>query len=165
MAISSEDIVIRLSGGASNSSPAASLGGAKSSTAVIGSTLFDTVSGAESAAGSIEYRCVYIHNAHATLTLIDAKAWLVANTESSDTTIDIGVGTAAINGTEQTIADETTAPSGVSFSAAASEGAAIALGDIPAGEHRSIWQRRTVSPGASASNDTATIRVKGDTEA
>jgi hypothetical protein len=42
--------------------------------------------------------------------------WISSNTPASDTQIAIGVGTAAVNGTEQTVANESTAPSGVTFS-------------------------------------------------
>lgn len=65
MPIIDTEIQYRFSGGASNSNPNASLGGVKSSVS-IGSTLFDDVSSAEAAAGSVEYRCYYIHNANAT---------------------------------------------------------------------------------------------------
>jgi hypothetical protein len=164
MPIVSGDIVYRLSGGAGNSNPDASLGGAKSST-VMGTNIFDNVSSGEAAAGDIEYRAFYVHNAHATLTMENAVAWLQANTASADTTLDIGLGTSAVNGTEQTVVNENTAPSGVTFSAAASEGSAIALGNIPPGQHRAVWLRRTTNAAAAASNDTANIRVKCDTQA
>ena len=52
------DLEYRLSGGAANSDPILSIGGAMSSVEVTGSTLFDTVSSAEAAAGDTEYRCV-----------------------------------------------------------------------------------------------------------
>ena len=164
MPIVSGDIVYRLSGGAGNSNPDASLGGAKSST-VMSTNLFDAVSSVESAAGDIEYRAFYVHNAHAALTMENAVCWIQANTPSGDTTLDIGLGTSAVNGTEQTVANESTAPSGVTFSAAATEGAAIALGNIPPGQHRAVWLRRTVNAAAAASNDTANLRVKCDTQA
>jgi hypothetical protein len=162
MAIASTDIHYRLSGGASNSSPASSLGGAKSSTDA-GAAIFDDVSSAEAAAGDTEYRCVYVHNGHASLTLIGAVLWIAANTPSPSTTIDVGVGSSAVNGTEQAVADENTAPSGVTFAAAASQGAGIALGDIPAGQSRAVWLRRSVSAGAAAVADSFTLRVAGDT--
>lgn len=164
MPIISTDIKYRLSGGSGNTSPAASLGGAKSTTEA-GSDFFDTVTSGEALTGDTEYRCFYVHNAHGTLALENAVAWIQANTPSADTTLDIGVGTAAINGTEQTVANENTAPVGVTFSAAATEGAAIALGNIPAGQHKAVWLRRTVNAAAAASADTATLRVKGDTAA
>jgi hypothetical protein len=165
MPIVTNDIQYRLSGGSSNTSPAASLGGVKSSTQV-GSDLFDDVASAESAAGDIEYRCVYVHNNHGSLTMESSKVWIQANTPSPDTTVAIAAGTAAINATEQTVGDEGTAPSGTSFSSPTSEGTAISLGNIPAGQHKAVWVRRTVTAGASAFNsDSFTLRVKCDTAA
>lgn len=169
MAIVAADIDFRLSGGASNSDVNASLGGAKSSVEIVDATvqnLFDNVSGAESEAGDTEYRCFYVHNSHATLSMQNAVAWIQTNTPSTSTTVDIGAGTAAINATEQTVANESTAPTGVTFVAAANEGAAISLGTIPAGQHKAIWIRRTVSASAAAyDNDGATIRIKCETAA
>ncbi len=165
MAISPADIVYRLSGGASNAVPAASLGGAKSSTVVAPAALFDTIDGAEAAAGDTEYRCIYVHNAHATLTMQNAVAWLVANTPNASTDAAVGVGSSAINGTEQTVANEGAAPSSVTFSAAASQAAGVALGSIPPGQHRAVWIRRAVTAGAPASADGCTLRVTCDTAA
>ena len=164
MPIISTDIKYRLSGGSANTDPAASLGGAKSSTDAP-SGLLDTVTSGEAASGDTEYRAFYVHNAHATLTLEAAKLWIQANTPSADTTLEVGLGTSAVNATEQTIANEGVAPSGVTFVAAADEAGAISLGDIPAGQHRAVWIKRIVSAAAAASNDTANLRVKGDTAA
>lgn len=164
MPIISTDIKYRLSGGGSNTDPALSLGGAKSSTDAP-SGLLDTVTSGEAATGDTEYRAIYVHNAHATLTLEAAKLWIQANTPSADTTLEVGLGTSAVNATEQTVANEGVAPSGVTFVAAADEAGAISLGDIPAGQHRAVWIKRIVSAGAAASNDTANLRVKGDTAA
>ena len=162
MTITSAQIQYRLSGGASNASANASLGGVKSSNAVP-ANLFDDVSGAESAAGDIEYRCFYIHNNNGTLTLQNAVIWIESNTTGNR--IAIGLGTSAVNGTEQTVANEDTAPTSVTFSQPANKGAGIALGNIPAGQHRAVWIRRTIAPGTSASNDTYNLRVEGDTAA
>lgn len=164
MPIISTDIKYRLSGGSANTDPAASLGGVKSSTGMP-SGLLDTVTSGEAASGDTEYRAFYVHNAHATLTLEAAKLWIQANTPSADTTLEVGLGTSAVNATEQTIANEGVAPSGVTFVAAADEAGAISLGDIPAGQHRAVWLKRIVSAAAAASNDTANLRVKGDTAA
>lgn len=163
MPIASSDLSFRLSGGSANTNAAASLGGAKSS-GVIPAKLFDDVSSAEAAAGTVEYRCVYPHNGNASLTLTGAKVWLPSNTPSPGTIIEVGVGTSAVNGTEQTVANERTAPTGVSFVAALTLAGAVDLGDIPAGQHRAIWLRRTVSAGAAAlGSDPCTLRVTGDT--
>lgn len=162
MPIVSGDIIYRLSGGAANSVQSASLGGAKSTTAV-STSFFDDVSSAEASAGDVEYRCFYVHNNHGTLTLSSAVVWIQTNTPSADTTIDIGVGTSAVNGTEQTVANESTAPAGVSFSSPSTFGTALALGDIPAGQHKAVWVRRTVNAAAAAYADSFTLRVQGDT--
>jgi hypothetical protein len=167
MAIVAGDIDFHLSGGSGNTDVNASLGGAKSTTQVttnVAANLFDHVSGTESAAGDTEYRCIYYSNAHGSLTAQSAKVYITSNTTSSADTIAIGVGTAAINGTEQTIANESTAPSGVSFSAPADYANGLALGDIPTGQHKAIWVRRIVDAAAGAKTDNvATIEVGVDT--
>lgn len=166
MSIITGDFVTRLSGGSANASGDASLGGAKSSntapTTLNG--LFDSVSAAEASAGDIEYRCIYLHNANATDTMTSAVAFVSANTPLAGTTIDIGVGSAAINGTEQTVANETTAPSGVTFSAPTTADTGISLGNIPAGQHKAIWLRRTVTAGSgSSASDTFTLGYRCET--
>lgn len=168
MPIISTDILYRLSGGSGNTDPNASLGGVKSSTAIGAGlhNLFDIVSSAESAAGDTEYRCFYVHNAHATLTMQNTVIWIQANTTSADTNIEIGLGTSAINATEQTVANESTAPTSVTFSSPANQGAALSIGNIPPGEHKAVWVKRIVNAAASAYNsDTATIRTLCDTAA
>lgn len=169
MPIIATDLQYRLSGGAANATPSSSIGGIVSSTSVVDATLhnlFDQVSGAESAAGSVEYRCVYVKNNHATLTLQGAKVWIVSNTPSTSTSIDIGLGSSAVSATEQTIANSTTAPISVTFSAPATTGTALAIGDLAPGATKAVWIRRTVTAGASAYNsDTVTLRLEGDTAA
>lgn len=162
MPIVSTDIKYRLSGGASNTDPAAALGGAKSS-ADAASTIFDDVSSAEATAGDIEYRCVYVHNNHGTLTLLGAKIWIQTQTPSADTDVAIGLGSSAVNGTEQTVANEGTAPTSVTFSAPSSFAGGLTIGDIPAGQHKAVWVRRTVNAGAAAASDSFALRVQGDT--
>lgn len=162
MPIASSDIVYRLSGGAANADPNASLGGAKSSVAV-GSNLFDDVSSAEAAAGDVEYRCFYIHNGHGSLSYLSAKIWIEVNTPSASTDVAIGLGTAGLNATEQTVANENTAPTAVTFTSPTNFAGGLSLGTIPAGQHFSVWVRRTVSAAASSAADGFTIRVQGDT--
>lgn len=165
MPIVASDLQVRLSGGAANSDPNLSLGGAKSSVTAP-TNLFDNVSSAESSAGHTDYRCYYIHNAHATLTAQSAKVWIQSNTPSPDTTVTIALAGEGVNGTAETIANENTAPVGETFSAAATEGAALAIGNIPPGQHIAIWVKRVVTGGAAAyTGDGCTIRVKADTSA
>jgi hypothetical protein len=155
MPITTPDFVTRLSGGASNAVGNAALGGVKSSEAMPSSIdgLFDTTGAAEAVAGRVEYRCVYLHNANGADVMTDARVFIQANTPLAGTTLDIGVGTSAVNATEQTIANETTAPAGVSFSAPGDAASGIVLGNIPAGQHRAIWLRRTVTAGSGSSAD------------
>lgn len=162
MPIITTDIVYRLSGGAANADPLLSIGGAKSSVAR-GSNIFDDVSSAEALAGDTEYRCVYVHNAHATLTYTGAKVWIQTNTPSPDTSVELALGNAAVNATETAVANENTAPSGPTFSAPSSFAGGIALGDIPAGQHRAIWEKRIVNAAAGVYADSFTLRVQGDT--
>lgn len=96
--------------------------------------------------------------------MINAVVFVSANTPLAGSTIDIGVGTAAINGTEQTVANESTAPVGVSFSAPASAAAGLALGTIPLGQHIAIWLRRTITAGSgSSANDTFSLGYQCET--
>lgn len=162
MPIISTDIKYRLSGGASNTDPASALGGAKSSTDAA-SVVFDDVSSAEATAGDIEYRCVYVDNNHGTLTLLSAKIWIKNQTPSSDTDVAIGLGSSAVNGIEQTVANENTAPVGVTFSSPSDLAGGLALGDIPPGQHKAVWVRRTVNASAASVNDSFALRVQGDT--
>jgi hypothetical protein len=164
MPIVSGDIEYRLSGGAANSDPAASLGGAKSSVEA-GTNLFDDVTGQESFDGDVEYRCIYVHNAHGTLTLQNAVIWIQTNTPSPGTIVAIALGGEGLNGTAETVGNENTAPTGESFTSPSSKGTGLSLGNIPAGQHYPVWIRRTVSAGAAAYADSFTIRVEGDTAA
>ena len=135
MPIVASDIKVRLSGGAANSDPNASLGGAKSSVEVVDNTLsniYDQVSGSESAAGDTEYRCIYIHNGHASLTMQNVRVYISTNSTSPNDTWEIALGSAALNATEQTVANETTAPTAVTFSnTAISYATGLAPPDIP----------------------------------
>ena len=128
--------------------------------------MWDVVSSAESSAGDTEYRCIYVKNTHASLTLQSAKVWIQTQTPSSDTSVEIALGSSAVNGTEQTVANEGTAPTSVTFSTAAGEGNALSIGNIPNGQHKAIWIKRIVSAAASAANDDSyVLSYAGDTSA
>lgn len=159
MPILSTQLEVRMSGGVGNTAAVSSLGGTKSNTGFTTSAfnLFDTVSGTESGTGDTEYRCVYVHNANASLTAQNTVIWFTANTAGS--WLALGAGTSAINGTEQTVVDENTAPIGITFTAPANAGAAVALGSIPPGQHKAVWFRRVVPAGAAAATYTFAVRV------
>ena len=105
-------------------------------------------------------------NTHASLTLQSAKVWISTNTPSSDTAIRIALGTSAVNGVEQTVGTEQTQPSGVSWSTAINEGAALSIGNIPNGQHKAIWIERVITAAAGAANDDSyVLTYAGDTAA
>ena len=96
----------------------------------------------------------------------NTKLWISSNTPSAYSTVEIALGSSAVNATEQTVADENTAPTGVTFSAPSTEGASLVIGDIPAGQHKAFWIKRIITAGATAYNsDSATLTVKCDTAA
>jgi hypothetical protein len=174
MPIVAGDIVWRYSGGASNTSAAASLGGVMSTVAggVIDDNvlndLFDDVSGTESTAGDTEYRCFFVENTHGTLTAQTAVIWIQSQSSSADTAIEIGLDGNALSATTSTStsANENTAPSpAVTFTTAANEGAALSIGNMAPGEQKAIWVKRIVTAGAAAANDTFTLRFKCETAA
>lgn len=173
MAITGTDIVWRLSGGAGNADPNASLGGVISSTAWAGGTLhdlFDIVTGDENAASDVEYRCVYIRNSHATLTWgPNIKVWLASQT-AGGATIDIGldpagVGNGSTTGVATTVANENTAPAGVTFSNPTTKAGGLSPANVPNGSAFALWIRRTAANSAAAANDGATLQNEGDTPA
>lgn len=172
MSILSSDVKFYLSGGASNADPAASLGGIKSSVAIVDNTLnnlFDDVSGVEHSAGDINYRCLYVKN-DSDETATNVRIFIDTNTPAVDDTIDIGkdlagVGNGSTTGVADTIADERTAPSpAVTFSSASGYDNGILLGTIAAGQVYAIWVRRTVTAGITAqADDNVVLSVSLDT--
>jgi hypothetical protein len=127
--------------------------------------LFGDVDGVEAAAGSTKYRCLFILNNHATLTLTGATVAVQSET-AGGATIDIAVDNIAVSAkgaaTAQAdaIANELTAPDDIS---SWGDGP-IALGDIGPGQVKAVWVRRTVPAGATAVNpDGFLLRVTGNT--
>ena len=171
MPIAAADIQFRLSGGAGNSNVNASLGGVISSTGITDASannLFDDVSGAESLAGDIEYRGIYIRNNDGTRTLVDARVYISALTSSADTELDIALADEAVNSTMETIADESTAPVGPVFSRPTTYSGGLQLNSttgLAPSANKGVWVRRTVSAAAAAAADSGTLKVEGDSAA
>ena len=155
----------RYTGGASNSDPDASLGGVMSSEEMAETALnnlFDNASPEETENGVTDYRAIDVLNEG------DAEAKSVTmfmknETTSADTQLDFGIGAGGTphDGSDQndTIADEETAPDGVTFDHY-TDASRISLPDIPVSEAVRIWIRRTVSAGATNNNnDLGTLAV------
>jgi hypothetical protein len=180
MPITASDILFKLSvPGASagdadaQSDPNDSLGGYVSTTEVSGTALnnlFDDVSGQENLDEAVEYRCVFVHNDHASLTLQNAVIYVSAET-AGGANAAIGVDTTAASAVDASsaqaliVVDETTAPVGVSFSTPTTRETGLSLGDIAAGEVKAFWIRRTATNSAALNNDGLSVTVSGDTAA
>ena len=167
MAITASDIKLFLSGGAGNSDPNASLGGAISTTEITDATdnnLFDDVSGDESFSGDTEYRAFFVKNNHGSLTWQSVKVWIDTNTPGVDS-VEIGI--EASKGTpKQTIANESTAPTGISFSAPANKAAGLSLGDLLTTDVYMVWVKRIVPENCTAyTANNFKIKFEGDTAA
>ena len=165
MPIFETDLKVMHSGGASNDLPSASLGGDISAVEVSNSVhaVFGVISSQVANAGSMEYRCVYIKNNHASLHWYNAVVWISSNTPSNKTEVQIALGLSAVNGSETAVATATTAPA-VTFSTPSSQVDGLLLGDIPPLGWKAVWINRAVIAGAAAyTNDGATLQFSGDT--
>ena len=157
MAIVGGDLKLYLTGGAANADPLLSLGGVTSSVQFTDNTLdklFASVGPAEALAGSVKYRALTFKNTSA-LTAYGASIYVSQETTSPGTTVAIAYDS---TGT-QDVADEDTAPVGLSFSTPLSLGAGIALGDVAASGVRRIWFKRIVAPAAAQASDSGKITV------
>lgn len=173
MAIVASDIVKRFSvvaaaGDTTAGTPAGSLGDQISTTAITDATLnnlFDDVSGAEASAGMTDYRCIFILNNHATLTLYNATITIQSQTAGGGTVTialdNIGpVAKGSASAQADQIASETTAPTNVGAFGAGP----LTIGDMTPGQVKAVWLKRVVTAGASALNpDGVILRVAGDT--
>lgn len=165
MPLNESDIGYFLSGGPDNTNPDAALGGIISSTEITDNSdnnLFDDVSGDEASVGDTEYRCFYVKNKHASITLQGAVLWINSETLGADQ-LDIALDDGGKNATAETVADESTAPTGESFSHPTSKGAGLSLGDLAAGDYYAIWVKRVVpSSCAAKAGNAGTFRVEGE---
>lgn len=141
-----------------------SLGGGISTNVVpTGLNLFyGDVDLAESTTGSTAYRCVYIENTSATETSLSTEIFISIRTPSPSTYCELGLGSSGLNGTEQSITDESIAPVGVTFFPT-SDAQPLALGPLGPGEFYPVWIQRNVLPNAvGAANDNVIIAVKAN---
>jgi hypothetical protein len=151
--------------------PNAALGKYMSSTEFVGGSLndlFDDVTGDENQAQESEYRCIFVHNTHATLALQNAVAWLTAQvTGGANVTIGVDPTASTLHNSTSvqavTVANEDTAPAGVTFSGPTTKLTGISLGSIPANSCRGIWVKRTATASSALDNDGFTLRVEGQT--
>jgi hypothetical protein len=153
-------VAFRLSGGASNADPALSIGGVMSSVAVTADTLFDVVGAAEALAGDTEYRKVFIVN-DGTIDLTSVVVWI--NDQPAQGVLGIALDGAGKNADGDTVADESTAPTGETFDDTTDPVSnALAVPDLAVGDRHAVWLRRTISastPGVALGSNAASLRV------
>jgi hypothetical protein len=132
--------------------------------------LFDDISSAENAASTADYRCIFIYNSNTANAMQNTVVFLSAEV-SGGASIAIGVDTIAASSLTSSsaqgllIANETTAPAGVTFTSPTTAGAGIAVGTIGVGQVKAIWIRRTAANTAALSNDGVTFQFNCDTGA
>lgn len=176
MPISSSEILFKLSTSVASSGdslsgvPSGSLGGYISTTLVPTGlhNLFDAVDSNENFARDIEYRCIFIHN-NSSLTYQSPMVWVSGQTDggaSGFLGVDL-ITASAIGSTNlqaQIIANESTSPTGITFSIPISKESGLSIGDIPAGYCKGIWIRRNAYNFPTLKNDGLTIQIEGNSE-
>jgi hypothetical protein len=163
--------VVAAAGNTTAGTAAGSLGDQISTTVWAGGVandLFDDISGAENAAATVDYRCLFLHNNNSANAWQNVLLYLAAEVAGGasiaigvDPTAASPIGSASPQAVQ--IANETTAPAGVTFSAPTTVGAGLAMGSIPVGYCRPFWIRRTAANSAALSTDGVTFGTTGDT--
>ena len=159
------------SGGSSNSNPLLSIGGAKSSATLSGTALynlFDRVIGDEALSGVTRYRLLYFQNADTDSDgLMSPVVFYFTALPANGDTITAGLATEGKSSVASAVANENTAPAGVTFTGPVSKsGSTIILPSPPymEGAYHGIWFKRVVPPAQAASAGvTFSWCVVGDT--
>lgn len=133
--------------------------------------LFDNISGAENAASTVDYRCVFVKNNHASLTASSVTIYMSAEVAGGanvaialDNIATSAKGSASAQAAQ--IASETTTPTGVgSFSSPTTDGAGLAIGSLAPGQVKAVWVRRTATNSGPVDADGVTLSVSFDTPA
>jgi len=169
MAIASTDLKLFHSGGGSNSTIANDIAGDISSVELTDNSLnnlWDDTSGDEASAGDTEYRKIFFKNGHGSLTAIGTTLWILTQTTSANDAISIGLDSAGAGAAGADIANESTAPTGVTFSAPSSKGTGLVLGNITAGTRYAIWVKRVVDASAAAADaNSYVLKIECDSAA
>jgi hypothetical protein len=154
-----------------------SLGGYRASSNITSGSdnnLFDDVSGDEASSGDTEYRAMAFVNTNGSLALTSCKVWISVDTGNGEDDIKFDVeapSASETTGAIQTIADESTAPTGLggwsdATSKATGKDCPNGSNEVGSGEWFGIWLQRIISAAASAAAaEAVTMRVEGDTAA
>lgn len=130
--------------------------------------LFADITGAQNAASQVDYAGLAVLDNNASNILQNAVVYISAET-AGGASIAVGADTTAASAkgsaTAQllTIANNTTAPAGVTFSSPTTLGTGVALGNIGIAQVKGVWVRRTAANTSALSNDGMTLAFAGDT--
>jgi len=171
MPISAANLRWFYSGGASNSDPTLSIGGAMSSvplSSTVLHNLFDRVTGDEAESGITRYRLLYFKNTDADADGLMAPACLYfSGLPINGDTIKAGLSAQGKGVVATAVATENTAPAGVTFTAPTSKASSTIILPSPPylqNEYIGIWFQHVVPALQSASSsNTASWVVVGDT--
>jgi hypothetical protein len=171
MAVTASDIALKYSvsaaaGNTTSGTAATSLGDQVSTTAIPQSganVWFDDVPASEASAGDTEYRCAFVHNTHSTDSALNVEVVLQTDPAGGatmaiglDTTAASAVGSASAQAL--TVANENTAPAGVTFGTSN-----LNIGTLAAGQVKAFWVRRTISAAQGpVVGDGFTVRIQGE---
>ena len=154
------------------SSSAASNGGWISTTPWVDAVLdnlFPDVTGDENAAQNVDYKCLFLANNHATLTLQRPIVWLFSEIAGGANTAVAADGRGSVpkNSSAQQatiIASKNAVPIGISaFTLATTKATGLQIGDIPPLNCVAFWIRRTATNSVAQVNDGVSVRIEGDT--
>lgn len=180
MPIASGDILVKLSApagtvgnGTAQASVDASLGKYMSSTQLTNNTLhnlFTAMTGDNNAGQIHDYRCIFFHNNHASLSMISPRVWISSEVAGgADTYIGLdpsGVSSATNAQNQATFTTLTTGiPAGVTFTNPTVKISGLAPADVPASSCFAIWVKRFANNSVAVNSDGATLKIEFDTEA
>ena len=133
--------------------------------------LFDNISGAENAASTVDYRCLFVTHSNPSNTFENPVVFVsseVAGGASVTIAIDNLAASAIGAATPQAamIASEVAAPIGVgAFSAPTTLAAGLALSNLLVGYCRAFWVKRAATNSVAINGDGCTLTIAGDTGA
>lgn len=131
-------------------------------TTAVKSEVFRPTTGQEGIDGIVLYRCLFVVNTHSTDTASNVRVF-VPSQDAGGATFAIGLDPEGVvdgdssSAQAAVIADEETAPTGVSFSAPSTYATGLVVGDLEAGEAIAVWVRMTVPENASAVDEDGAV--------
>jgi hypothetical protein len=132
--------------------------------------LFPNVSGDDQAAGRIWYKCTFFKNTDLAITWETVRLYLPSQMDGG-AAVAIGVDPTAASdhGSPSAqaleIANDSTAPAGVTFSAPTTRATGLDLGNIGPNQVKAVWWRQTALPTAFGDNDTWAWQIDGESRA